>query len=158
MGLKHSDNGLWAARPNDSRAKASGPSTLSGSRAWAPLVMPRHPTQSECGWIDQNIRPCWASPHFLELENHCRAISWWILLLRRITALQGNYMNVVMLSITLHHILFSVFNKIQKLKKKKIWQKCGKWIEMGKSLEAGLYQQFRQVISGDQFHLKWERV
>lgn len=39
-----------------------------------------------------------------------------------------------------------------KKKKKKLWQKCGKWIETEKSLEAGLYQQFRQGTTGNKFH------
>lgn len=64
-----------------------------------------------------------------------------------------HYMDVVMLNVTLHHILFFIFNQDQN-EKKKFWQTCGKLDpNRGKSTgRAGLYQQFRQDIRTDKFH------
>lgn len=40
-------------------------------------------------------------------------------------------MDVVLLNITLRHIFFSIFSKIQN-EKKKVMAECGKWIKTGK--------------------------
>lgn len=60
-------------------------------------------------------------------------------------------MTVVPLNITLHHILFPIFSKIQN-EKKKVEAEVLKVDQNGEKSRGRLYQQFKQDIKGDKFH------